>query len=361
MSLQQDQLDRSTDDSTQSTSDNAARKTSADIPKRRLGWIRFIVIGTLVITVILGVAGAVLVQVQKSVQNKAAAEAGDLSGPKIVVPNKDKQSTDASINTDKAPNETKNASSNKVDDVAAAAHPIEPALKKAREVLEFSTANIQDYMATIIKRERKPDGKTGQEEIMFVKIRNRKVDEDGNVEVPFAVYIKYLTPKSIAGREVIWEENANNGKLIAHEPGIFNLFRFPLNPEGPIAMRGQRYPIWEIGMENLAVQLIKRGEKELEHPECDVQFIEGATIGDRTCTLIQVLHEDKKPEYDFHKAVIFIDDEWNVPLRYAAYFWPEVAGAEPPVDEEYTYKDVKLNVGLTDVDFDPDNPEYNYP
>ena len=35
--------------------------------------------------------------------------------------------------------------------------------------------------------------------------------------------------------------------------------------------------------------------------------------------------------------------------------WPETPGGEPPLEEEYTYLDVELNVGLKDSDFDPDN------
>ena len=31
------------------------------------------------------------------------------------------------------------------------------------------------------------------------------------------------------------------------------------------------------------------------------------------------------------------------------------------LEEEYTSLDRKLNVGLTDMDFNPDNPEYKYP
>jgi hypothetical protein len=50
-----------------------------------------------------------------------------------------------------------------------------------------------------------------------------------------------------------------------------------------------------------------------------------------------------------------------VPIRYAAWTWPEKAGEEPPLLEEYTYVDMKLNVGLTDKDFDPDNSAYNFP
>jgi outer membrane lipoprotein-sorting protein len=73
-----------------------------------------------------------------------------------------------------------------------------------------------------------------------------------------------------------------------------------------------------------------------------------------------VTHPDKKPEFDFHVAQIFFDIERMIPLRYAAYMWPE-DGGDPPVEEEYTYLDVKLNVGLTDEDFNPDNKSYKFP
>ena len=33
---------------------------------------------------------------------------------------------------------------------------------------------------------------------------------------------------------------------------------------------------------------------------------------------------------------------------------------EPVLEEEYTYTDVRVNVGLTDLEFDPDNPEYDF-
>ena len=62
---------------------------------------------------------------------------------------------------------------------------------------------------------------------------------------------------------------------------------------------------------------------------------------------------------------IFIDDQRKIPVRYAAYFWPQKAGdAELPVLEEYTYLNVKLGLTgapiLTDADFDSENPAYNF-
>ena len=57
---------------------------------------------------------------------------------------------------------------------------------------------------------------------------------------------------------------------------------------------------------------------------------------------------------------MFIDKELNVPIRYAAYGWPEKKGGKPTLEEEYTYLNMKLNVGLTDADFNHENPKYNY-
>jgi hypothetical protein len=48
-------------------------------------------------------------------------------------------------------------------------------------------------------------------------------------------------------------------------------------------------------------------------------------------------------------------------LMFRSFGWPEKEGDEIPLLESYTYHDVEINVGLTDEDFDPDNPKYNFP
>ncbi len=92
-----------------------------------------------------------------------------------------------------------------------------------------------------------------------------------------------------------------------------------------------------------------------------VKIEEGFEVGGRRCQKIEVIHPQPDPRFDFHMAQIFIDTERMIPLRYAAYMWPEKPDSPPPLEEEYTYIDVKLNVGLKDSDFNPDNPAYKYP
>jgi len=241
-------------------------------------------------------------------------------------------------------------------------HPLDPALDLARDGLTTIRESIDDYTCTLVKRER-INGELGEYEYMFTKIRNRKVVDD-KVVTPFSVYMYFLKPGTVKGREVMYVEGLNDGKMIAHEGGTAGKY-LPtvwLRPNGLIAMRGQLYPITDVGLENLVLKLIERGEREKKASgdDCEVTFHQNAKINGRTCTLLQIKHDKPGPNVEFHMAHIFIDDELQVPVRYAAYGFPGNEGEKPPVLEEYTYLDLKLNVGLSDKDFDHTNTDYKF-
>ena len=239
-------------------------------------------------------------------------------------------------------------------------HPLDPAIKVARQSLANIQANVKDYTCTLVKRER-IDGVLGDYEYMYTKIRNQRVAK-GKIVTPLSAYMYFVKPAAVKGREVIYVAGQNNGKMCAHEGGTKGRL-IPsvwLAPDGVIAMKGQRYPLSEIGLENLVAQLIERGLRDRTRGECEVEFRKGAKINGRECTIIQVTHPRRRPYFDFHIARIFIDNEYNVPIRYAAYDWPKAANAKPEVVEEYTYLNLKINVGLTDEDFDTKNPKYNF-
>jgi hypothetical protein len=245
---------------------------------------------------------------------------------------------------------------NKGDGVAEKQHPLKPAIDIAKAALLNSRENINDYTATLVKRER-IDGVLGVPEYIYIKVRNAKAT------TPFSTYMYFVKPAIAKGREVIYVDGKNQNKMCAHEGGSGLKAAIPdlwLDPAGFLAMKGQRYPVTEIGLENLIVQLIARAQRDMNAGMCKVQFRKGATINNRKCTMIQVVHPDKRAPYDFHVAQIFIDDELQVPVRYVSYDWPEAEGVRPKLIEEYTYLNVKLNNGFNDIDFDVDNPNYNF-
>jgi len=235
-------------------------------------------------------------------------------------------------------------------------HPLDPAIKIAEDGLNRIRTQVIDYTCMIVKQER-INGELNAAEYMRAEIRNRKSGEAGVVQ-PFSVYLNFLKPDDFQGREVIYVEGHNNDKMVAHEgkPPKSLFGNVWLNPDGILAMHGQRYPITDIGIENLVDKLIERATRDKKSdPEAlttQVRFIEGAKINGRTCMVIEVIHPEPKPYYDFHIARVFIDDQLQVPVRYAAYTWPTTPGGKPQLEEAYTYLDMKVNVGLNENDFD---------
>jgi hypothetical protein len=229
-------------------------------------------------------------------------------------------------------------------------HPLMPLLRWAREARKSAVA-IKDYTAVLVKRER-IDGELGEEQYLFLKLRHE----------PFSAYTYFMAPASLKGQEAIYIDGKNNGDLWAHGTGVEKTMfgTVSLSPTGRFAMRGQRYPITQIGMARLVDRIIEVGEKDLEYAESEVKIFRNATLNNRRCTCVQITHPVPRSNFLFNIARIFIDDEWNLPVRYEAYDWPKQPGEAPELIEQYTYVNVKLNVGLKDADFDVRNPNYGF-
>ncbi len=241
-----------------------------------------------------------------------------------------------------------------------APHPLDRAVDFAETALKEMREGVTDYTAILAKREL-INGVVSPPSYMNIKIRCPRQHANGTSS-PFSIYMKFLRPKDQAGREVIWTEGQNENKLVVHEgSGLLRFKRFYLEPTGSLAMNGQRYPIHDAGLENLIIKLIEKADRDRAAGPCEVTYREGAQINNRPCSLIELVHDEKRAPYEFYKAQVFIDDELNLPVRFAAYDWPSSPGGTPQLLEEYTYYNVKVNVGLSDIDFSPENPAYKFP
>ncbi len=244
-----------------------------------------------------------------------------------------------------------NQNAGEANAAAVGDHPLEPALELAARGLESIRANIKDYSCTMVKRER-IDGKLGEHQYMFSKVRQE----------PFSVYLYFLGPEDVKGQEVIYVDGKNENNMLAHAgSGVRAMMgTVSLKPQSMLAMTGNRYPITEFGVENLARRLVEVAEHDKNFGECEVNFYPNAKVNGRICTCVQVVHPTPRRNFRFHLARVFIDDELTVPIRYEAYDWPHEAGGQPVLMEEYTYMNLKTNQGFTDADFDPTNPSYKF-
>ncbi len=226
---------------------------------------------------------------------------------------------------------------------------LQRALELAREALQV-LEGVQDYTATFVKRER-VDGTLREEEVIQLKVRHR----------PFSVYLKHLAPPRLKGQEAIWVEGANQGKIIAHGAGILGLFTVRLDPESPLAMQGNRYTIRHVGLRHLLEELLRLCEEHRELLlQCQIRFLDEEVDG-TACLVLEVQAPQRWEDFPWALARVYLHKEKRIPIRYEAYDWPPEGEKELPLIEHYYYKDVKLNVGLTDKDFDPENEEYSFP
>ncbi len=245
-------------------------------------------------------------------------------------------------------------------------HALDPLLDFAKAALRNHIEKHRDYIAVLIKRER-VNGKLLPETKMALKLKYGVQIDPETSQRPVSVYLRTMEPKSQAGREVIWVQGRNNNKLTAHESGFLGIISVDLMPESRLAMLGNRYPITDIGIEKLLGKLIERGQRDRQLGPATVRTTENASIGDRTCRLIEVIHESptatvdgQTVEFEFSLAQIYIDQERLIPLKYASFSWPKTPDAAPELLEEYTYLDISINVGLTEADFDTKNPAYGF-
>lgn len=242
--------------------------------------------------------------------------------------------------------------------IDAAEHPLDPLLEVAEQALQQTDETVTDYTARIVSQARL-NGKLQPEQQIDCKIRHARTT--GDDQCGFSVYLKFVKPDNVTGREVIWVDGWHEGKMVVHLTGWANLIRLYIDPQSSQAMQNSRYPIMDVGFRNLLVKMLEKGKQDRELGECEVNVKRNIQIEGRKCVMLEVKHPVKQDEFEFHIARIYLDQELEIPIAYEGFTWPEEQGGEPLLEEKYFYTNLKLNVDLQDIDFDPGNPAYSYP
>ena len=209
---------------------------------------------------------------------------------------------------------------------------------------------IDDYTAILRKQER-IGGELGDEQSLAMKVRHQ----------PFAIYFKFLPPNP--GKEVVYAEGRHDNKVIAHAGGWARRLipRLAVPPDHPIALAENRHPVTEAGLANLTAKLIGYRRMDLEEPDA-VTILERVTGPDGRSWLRSLhLHEHKVANRPFARVEVLYDPDYHLPMRITNYDWPEPGHTgELHLAERYCYEDLKLDVALTALDFDPANPDYGF-
>jgi len=219
-------------------------------------------------------------------------------------------------------------------------HPLAAPLRWAQQSAWQIDNQIQDYTCTMFMRKG-----AGEPEQILLKVRHR----------PFSLYMYYLEPAKIRGREVLFVEDERDGKFLAHEGRGFKSL------VGSVKLQvSDKYPLHNLGIKYLNQRLIQLATEEMQLGKCQVLFYPDVKVGEQEAFCVQVAHPERHRDARMPLARAFFDRQTGIPFRYEGYRWPQQPGAPPVLDEEYTYLNLKLNVGLTDRDFDSRNPDYSF-
>lgn len=182
------------------------------------------------------------------------------------------------------------------------------------------------------------------------------VYSDRNISVKYkkpAHYYFRWNSGNARGREVIFVHGKYNDKLVAHPGGIFKQMTLRLDPEGYLAMRANRHSLKNSGMEKI-IALISSNVALARSKGLDViHYIGEERFDGIPVTVVEGRFPEEEGFYA-HRIRLSFCPTVKLPLKVSIY-----NGSEELV-EAYEFHDLKINVGLSDDDFDPHNPQYGY-
>jgi hypothetical protein len=261
----------------------------------------------------------------------------------------------------------------------------------AREVLasmQAAAAQVRDYTMTLVRQER---------------IGGALAPERTQIEkwsLPYRVYLKVIAGPD-TGQEALFVRGSNRDRLRVHK-GSFPDFTLNIDPYGSLAISHAHHPITEISLPGFVGILLanvaeaeRRGEGSARvtgrdilwgRPALRLELISPRAGGVRILkkgetlwavaretgqSMHVILHHNRDkgwrgprdpgagdsvfvPRYYAGRVELWVDEELRLPIRALIF---DHAGE---LYERYEHRDLRINVGLSDADFDPKNPAYDF-
>jgi outer membrane lipoprotein-sorting protein len=200
-----------------------------------------------------------------------------------------------------------------------------------------SYEGVKDYTCLFHKREL-VDGKLREEQNIILKFKK-----------PEHFYLKWTKGRN-KGIESIFVKGKNNDKLIVHLGGLLSFIKLSIDPIGKLALKNNRHPIMEAGFGHI-IHLVEKNYLISRNDKDSFITYEGEKVlsGQKTLLIKAVFPKGKG--YYGHIIYVYFDKISFLPIGVTVYGW------ENEFLEDYRFENIKLNVGLTEKDFNPNNSE----
>jgi outer membrane lipoprotein-sorting protein len=204
-------------------------------------------------------------------------------------------------------------------------------------------ARVESYTAIFHKQQRIA-GELLEEENIFLKFSKK----------PYSLYMKWVT-KPFKGSELLYVVGWNKGRIKAHRGGFFSFIVRNLDPDDPALMKNELRPVTSTGVGFLLQTVVINMRKAIKagvltFTDRGKENIYGR---DTQVKVIDIRHENAE-DYDGAQFVINQDVESKIPIRIRVY------DRDGRLVENYGYENLNLDARLSDADFDPKNPGYDF-
>lgn len=214
------------------------------------------------------------------------------------------------------------------------------ALLALLEKMEASYSQVRDYTANFQKQERIGDT-LREKELILVKFQK-----------PFKVYMKWLEGMA---KEALYVQGEYSDKVLARCDGLLGLWTWSFKPRDKALMDGNRHPITDLGVGFIIEMMRQNIPLAMAHGELKAVNITDDTYDGRPSTKVEAAFTSGGGrEYYAARVILHVDKQYLLPIGIACY---DVGGA---LLEQYGYKDLKVNVGLTPIDFSKANKSYRF-
>ena len=157
------------------------------------------------------------------------------------------------------------------------------------------------------------------------------------------------------GSELLYVKGWNDNRARAHKGGLLRFLTFNLDPKSPRLMSGNLRPFTDTGIDYLVKTVGVNVRHAITAGELSLYERGDETVyGRKTRRLEVVFPKEKAGDYDAYRLIINQDAERKILVRIEVYDWDD------HLFENYGYEDLKLDAGLTDAEFDPENPDYHF-
>lgn len=200
-------------------------------------------------------------------------------------------------------------------------------------------AKTRDFVGHIVRQER-VNGTLQAEQTGEIRVRTS----------PFAIDVKMLAPKTASGWETAYMAGRKTDFLRYRPNGTSSMQSLKL--DDPKALANTRHSIQETGLSAILTRAEKMVavEKKARNP---VQIVVGEyKFEEKACMRYEIFCEKPHTLRYAARAVLYIDKETKLPVRWEAYDSPKQGEPTGALLESISFVNLKFNVGLTDSAFD---------